>query len=340
MLRTAIVILNWNGRNYLEKFLPSVVNYSSGENTEVIIADNDSTDGSLLFMEEHYPEIRVIRLDRNYGYSKGYNLALTQVDADIFVLLNSDIEVTPAWIDPIVSLMEKDEKIAACMPKIKSFADRDCFEYAGAAGGFIDRYGYPFCRGRIFNVIEKDIGQYDSSREIFWASGACMFLRASIYHLAGGLDDDFFAHMEEIDLCWRFKNMGYKIMFCPESTVFHVGGGTLPNNSPQKIYLNFRNNIWLLFKNLPPGKLRIILPLRIILDGMAAIKFLTEFRFSFFLSVLKAHYSFYGSFRNISAKRKLMRPGITKYDHPEIYQGSIAIAFFLKGIKFFSQIRL
>jgi GT2 family glycosyltransferase len=253
-MKTAVVILNWNGRNFLETFLPSVLEYSA-RCADVIVADNASTDDSVAFLQEHYPQIRIIEHPKNGGFSKGYNDALKQIDAEYYILLNSDVEVTPNWITPVIEMMDADPSIAACQPKLRSFEDRSQFEYAGAAGGFIDAYGYPFCRGRIFDVLEEDRGQYDDACEVFWATGACLFVRADLYHALGGLDEDFFAHMEEIDFCWRLKNNGHKVMYCPDSTVYHVGGGALPKSSPRKTYLNFRNNLALLVKNLPSKRL-------------------------------------------------------------------------------------
>jgi hypothetical protein len=269
----AVVILNWNGRKYLEQFLPPLVQHSRDE-AEIIVADNASSDDSVAFLREHYPSIRIISNPSNEGFSRGYNLALKQVEADYYVLLNSDIEVTPNWIRPVIDLMEKDRSVAACQPKILSFYERTKFEYAGAAGGFIDKYGYPFCRGRIFQSLEEDNGQYNDAIEIFWATGACMFVRADLFHQSGGLDEDFFAHMEEIDLCWRLKNEGYRIMYCPDSTVYHIGGGTLPKISWRKTYFNFRNNFYLLYKNLPDNLVNEVFAKRLVLDGIAAMKFL------------------------------------------------------------------
>jgi len=340
MLKTAIVILNWNGKDYLEKFLPAVIKYSALDATAVYVADNGSADGSLSYVEGNFPGVRIIRFDRNYGFSTGYNKALAEIDAEYFVLLNSDVEVTPGWLSPLIKLMDEDHQVAVCMPKIKSFNDKTSFEYAGAAGGFLDRFGYPFCRGRIFNVIEKDNGQYNDAREIFWASGACMFVRASLYKKAGGLDDDFFAHMEEIDLCWRLKNMGYKIMVVPQVEVFHVGGGTLPNNNPHKLFLNFRNNLWLLCKNVQRKKLAGILMFRLVFDGIAAFVFLFSFRPDFFYSVLKAHWSFWRSTDQIRIKRKENLKLFWNYKHREIYRSSIVLNFFIKRIRTFRNLKI
>lgn len=248
MKKTAVVILNWNGRKFLKKFLPDVIKFSK-KDAEVIVADNASTDDSVAVLKADFPEIRIIENKSNGGFAKGYNQALKLIDAEYYILLNSDIEVTENWINPVIELMESDKNIAACQPKIRSYHEKEKFEYAGAAGGFIDKFGYPFCRGRIFQSLEEDKGQYDDTVEIFWATGAALFIRAELYHKLGGMDDDFFAHMEEIDLCWRLKNEGYKIMYCPKSTVYHVGGGTLPTSSSWKTYLNFRNNFFLIYKN-------------------------------------------------------------------------------------------
>ena len=300
--KVAIVILNWNGRKMLEQFLPSVVENSSSD-AEVIIADNASTDDSISFLKQNYPQLRIIVNDKNYGFAEGYNRALEQVDADYFVLLNSDVEVTPNWIAPVVEYMEADEKCAICQPKLLSYYNRDTFEYAGGAGGFIDYLGYPFCRGRIFTTLEKDHGQYNDPCEVFWATGAAMFVKASVYKQLGGLDNDFFAHMEEIDFCWRAKNNGYKVCYCPQSTIYHVGGGTLPASSPFKTFLNFRNNFALLFKNLRKHRLFCVLPLRVVLDYVAASKFLIEGKPKEFFAVAKAHWKFYGMLGKLRKKR-------------------------------------
>ncbi len=334
MKKVAVVILNWNGKKFLEEFLPSVIKYSSND-AEVIIADNASTDDSVAFLQNQYPELRIVRNDNNYGFAEGYNCALRQVQADYYVLLNSDIEVAANWIPPVIELMESSPEIAICQPKLLSFYHRDTFEYAGAAGGFIDRYGYPFCKGRLFASLEKDEGQYDSVCEIFWASGAAMFVKSDIYWKFGGLDGDFFAHMEEIDFCWRVKNGGYKVMFCPDSKVYHVGGGTLPKSSARKTYLNFRNNFTLLYKNLPRRKLFPVFATRLFLDGFAAIKFLTEGASKDFLAVTKAHFYFYTHFKNIAKKRKQFQ----QKEASQLYTGCIVFDHYLRGVKKFSQLR-
>ena len=332
-MRIAVVILNWNGKMFLEKFMPSLLANSSKE-AEIIVADNASTDDSVGFLRANYPGIRIIQHHKNFGFAKGYNLALAQVEADYFILLNSDIEVTPGWIEPVISLMESDPSVAACQPKIRSYSEPKKFEYAGAAGGFIDKYGYPFCRGRVFLSIEEDNGQYNDTCEIFWATGACMFVRASLFHKFGGLDEDFFAHMEEIDFCWRLKNEGYKIMYCPSSVVYHIGGGTLPKASWRKTYLNFRNNCILLYKNLPDNLLLEVFAKRLILDGIAATKFLITAGFKDFFAVSKAHFSFYRSMGKTRQKRKKLK----QRQVANIYKKNIVFEYYFRGKKKFTDL--
>lgn len=340
MIKTAIVILNWNGKNFLEKFLPTLIKNTPKEDTEIIIADNNSTDNSIEFLNKNYKDLRQIIFDKNYGFTGGYNKALDQIDAQYFVLLNSDIEVTENWLSPLIGLLDSDSKIAACQPKIKSFDLKTNFEYAGAAGGFIDKFGYPFCRGRILDKTEIDTNQYNDIRDVFWATGACLVIRADLFKKLGGLDDDFFAHMEEIDLCWRLKNGGYRIVCNPESTVYHVGGGTLPNNSPFKLYLNFRNNLFLLYKNLPKGKLLSRLLPRMILDGLSAITFLLKFEFSNYFAVLKAHIHFYKSLKKLRKKRNKILSNTININHTEIYSNSIVIDYYVRKKKVFKSLNL
>ncbi len=272
MKKVAVVILNWNGKKLLEKYLPSVVKYSSDYN--IYVADNGSTDDSIEFLQKYFPTVKIISLDKNYGFTGGYNRALFQIESDYFVLLNDDVQVTNDWISPIVNLMESDDKIAVCQPKLLSYTDKQKFEYAGAAGGYIDYLGYPFCAGRIFEHLEKDEGQYNQTREVFWASGAAMFVKSVVFKQLGGLDERFFAHMEEIDFCWRVKNNGYKVMYCPDSKVYHYGGATLNKKQPKKTYLNFRNNLLLLYKNLPENQLQDVFRKRKYLDLLASFIFL------------------------------------------------------------------
>jgi GT2 family glycosyltransferase len=289
--KIAIVILNWNGQKHLEMFLPSVI-ATQYSNFEIIVADNGSSDDSVSFLEKHYPDIRIIRFTQNYGFAKGYNEALKLVEADYYVLLNSDVEVTPEWLVPQAALLESNSSIAACQPKILSYANKKMFEYAGAAGGWLDKYGYPFAKGRVFDICEEDKGQYDQSEPIFWASGAALFIRSSVFHEVKGFDEYFFAHQEEIDMCWRIQLAGYQIYSCPAASVFHVGGGTLPRGNTLKTYLNFRNNRIMLSKNLPISKKLWITSARNILDGVSAWKGLLSGDGGYFLAILRAELSF------------------------------------------------
>jgi GT2 family glycosyltransferase len=331
-MKTAVVILNWNGRRFLEKFLPSVVAHSG--DASVIIADNASSDDSVEWLHHKHPDIQVIVNESNGGFAKGYNDAFSQIDATYLVLLNSDIEVPEQWLDPLISLMERRPEVAACQPKIRSYHQPEYFEYAGAAGGFIDKYGYPFCRGRVFRDLEADRGQYDDEVEVFWATGACLVVRASAYHEVGGLDDDFFAHMEEIDLCWRLKNAGYKIVASGASEVYHVGGGTLPKKSSRKTYLNFRNNFILLYKNLPSKRLLPVFFVRILLDWVAAFKFLAEGGFGDFWAVTRAHWHFFGSVPKTRRKRKVQ----LAHTHTGIYNRSIVKEYYIHRKRKFSDL--
>lgn len=336
--KIAIVILNWNGEKLFKKFLPSVIEHSKGDNIEIIVADNGSTDHSISFLEKNFPSIKIIDLKENYGFAEGYNQALKQVEADYFVLLNSDVKVSKNWIEPCIDQFESDEKVAAIQPKILSFNEPESFEYAGAAGGFIDKYGYPFCRGRILNQLEKDKNQYNTVTQIFWATGASMFVRASAFKKVAGLDGDFWAHMEEIDLCWRFKNNGLKIIYQPKSVVYHLGGGTLSYDSPKKVYLNFRNNLYMLFKNLPKEQFIRIMIIRMLLDGVAAVKFLAGFQFRNFWAVANAHLAFYQNFSKLIQKRKETQKQVLVKVHPETFTKSIMWKFFIQKKKKFSEL--
>ncbi len=335
--KLAIVILNWNGRRHLEAFLPSVIRYSSRPDYKVVVADNHSIDDSVEFLQREYPQIELIRFKANYGFAKGYSLSLPQIRAEYYVLLNSDVEVTPDWVEPIIRFMDLHPEVGAMMPKILAQTNKEFFEYAGAAGGYIDKYGYPFCRGRILTHIEKDHGQYNDYKQIFWASGACMFMRASAYSRTGGLDGDFFAHMEEIDLCWRLKRLGYTIWYCPESVVYHVGGGTLPNDNPRKLYYNYRNSLYLLFKNLERKQFFTILIPRMLLDGVSAVVYLLQGKMAFFMSVFRAHIRFYANLSMLITKRKVFNSIIAKNEVSQIFPGSVVKRFFLKGMKTFDQ---
>ena len=332
-MKVAVVILNWNGKKFLEKFLPSVIERSRND-AEIIVADNASADDSLEYLEKNHPEVRVIRLEKNYGFATGYNLALRQVPADYYILLNSDIEVTENWIPSLIRLMEEDPRIAACQPKIRSYHEPSRFEYAGAAGGFIDKYGYPFCQGRLFQSLETDHGQYDQVAEVFWATGACMFVRAGLYHKLGGFDDDFFAHMEEIDFCWRAKNLGYKIMYCPDSIIYHIGGGTLPRKNSRKTYLNIRNNIIMLYKNLERDRLLKVFTARILLDWVAAFKFLVDGGFADMWAVTRAHLHIIKNLRKLRKKRE-------KIHHRRvscIYWGNVVVEHYLRRKNYFTEL--
>ena len=331
----AIVILNYNGRRYLEQFLPFVTaNICPGG--EVIVADNGSTDDSLAFLEQHYPGLRVILLDRNYGFAGGYNMALQQVQSDYYVLLNSDVEVTPGWMEPIVGLMESDVTIGACMPKIRMYADREFFEYAGAAGGWLDYLGYPFARGRIFDVCEKDEGQYNEAVPIFWASGAALFIRSKLWHELGGLENFFFAHQEEIDLCWRMQLAGYRVYCCPQSVVFHVGGGTLPKGNERKVFLNFRNNLIMMAKCLPAEQWLWKIPVRFLLDSVSAWKSLFAGEAVYFWAILEAHLAFFKWL--VVSRRKSLFPPKKRGKLLGWYTGSVVWQYFVKGKKTFAEI--
>lgn len=327
MKKIAVVILNWNGIGFLEKFLGSVVENSAVEGavTEVVVADNGSTDGSLEWVKSNFGQkVKTIEFTENYGFTGGYNRALKQVEADYYLLLNSDIEVTPQYISPMFEAMEKDPTVVAAQPKILSYADRTMFEYAGASGGFIDTLGYPFCRGRLISCAEQDRGQYDSAREIFWATGAAFFVRAKEYHAIGGLDDHFFAHMEEIDLCWRFKRAGFKVMVYPESVVYHVGGGTLPAWSPMKTYLNFRNNLAMLYKNLSGPRFVVVLAVRVCTDSLRGLSYLISGKMEFVKAIYKGHCDFW------RMRKKLDRQEVIGHHAVgQIYKGSIVLHYLM-----------
>jgi len=333
--KLAIVILNWNGRKYLEQFLPSV-STTVYSNYEIIVADNGSADDSVSFLEINYPAIKTIRLPVNYGFAKGYNDVLKEVTADYYVLLNSDVEVNQDWLQPMVALLEADKTIAACQPKLLSYTNKKLFEYAGAAGGWIDRFGYPFAKGRIFDVCEEDHGQYDDASLIFWVSGAAMFIRSSVFHEVRGFDEYFFAHQEEIDLCWRIQLAGYKLSSCPQSVVYHVGGGTLPRGNTRKTYLNFRNNQIMLAKNLPWSQKWWKIPFRIFLDAVSATKGLFTGDGGYFLAILRAHLAF--------AKWILLRQGRSVFakkrnkDLHGVYNHNLVWEHFVKKKKYFSQV--
>lgn len=327
-----IVILNWNGAEHLRRFLPSVV-AAAPAGVEVVVADNGSTDDSLRVLATEFPSVGVLRLDANYGFAGGYNRALKQVEADYYLLLNSDIETPEGWLAPILDVLEREPDVAVVSPKLISWTDRTEFEYAGASGGFIDFLGYPFCRGRILRQVEADEGQYDDARDVFWVSGAAFCCRADVFHALGGFDADFFAHMEEIDFCWRAQLAGYKIRIDPRSMVFHVGGGTLPNDNPQKIYLNFRNNLCMLFKNLSPCTFWPVLFTRMVMDGAAAVVFLLQGKPAFFKKVFRAHLDFHKQRKSLHRKRQTIQQQRIARPHG-IFRGSIVLCHALGRNRF------
>ena len=331
-MRTAVVILNWNGVGMLRRFMPSVV-----ENTaaDVIVADNGSTDDSVVFLQENYPQVRLILLDKNYGFAEGYNKALSALSGyDYFVLLNSDVECTSCWVEPLEAMMDAQPDLAVLQPKLLMYDQKDTFEYAGGAGGFIDSYGYPFCRGRLFNTLEQDHGQYDDTCDVFWATGAAMMVRSTVWHELGGLDGDFFAHMEEIDFCWRVHNAGHRVAYCPQSVLYHVGGGTLPKSNPFKTQLNFRNNLSMLYKNLPSSRRWWVLVMRMWLDRVAALKFLMEGHRGEYEAVRKAHKEYRAWKPSLRAKREAIKPKQV----PCVYRGPLLLDYYLLGRRKFSDL--
>jgi GT2 family glycosyltransferase len=334
MSHTAVVILNFNGEKFLKTFLPSVIQHSLP--ATIVVADNGSTDGSLQLVKEQFPEVVAIPLDNNYGFCGGYNRALSVVNADYYVLLNSDVEVTPQWLSPMVALLDNHPAIAAVQPKILAYHQRDTFEYAGAGGGFIDAWGYPFCRGRILSSLEKDHHQYDDSTPVFWASGACLVIRSSVFHSFGGFDEDFFAHMEEIDLCWKIHRTNMQVWYCGQSVVYHVGAGTLGYATPGKTYLNFRNGLSLIYKHLDPSELWYKLPLRIALEWIAALLFLIKGEGKNFLAVCRAHSHFIFQSKNLRQKRMDVRKAYPKYSRQFIFKGVMAFWYYFKSAKIFT----
>jgi GT2 family glycosyltransferase len=331
MTKTAVVILNFNGEKLLPEFLPSVVQHSP--EAEIYVADNASTDNSITLLKTNFPLVKIIAIEKNFGFCGGYNRALSQIDAEYFVLLNSDVEVTKNWLEPLVKILDTRPDVAAVQPKILSYRNRKVFEYAGAAGGFIDSLGYPFCRGRIFDHVEEDNHQYDDEREIFWATGACFIIRSKVYRSFGGLDEDFFAHMEEIDLCWKIHRSNQGVMYTGKSTVYHLGAGTLGYDSPQKVYLNFRNGLSLIYKHLDDGELYYKLPLRMVLDWVAAFVFLIKGKLKNTSSVLNAHIDFVRSFKKQKSKRTSIHAQYPSYSRETIYPRLILADYYLKGRK-------
>ena len=333
--KVSVVILNWNGQKHLEKFLQSVI-ATSYKNMEVIVADNGSTDNSVFFLEKNYPQVKLFLFKENFGFAKGYNKVLEEVNADYFVLLNSDVEVQPDWLDPAIALLESDKLNAACQPKLLSYKNKNFFEYAGAAGGWLDSFGYPFAKGRIFDVCEKDHGQYEKSEPIFWASGAAMVIRSSVFKEMKGFDEYFFAHQEEIDLCWRMQLAGYKLFSCPSSVVYHIGGGTLPRGNTLKTFLNFRNNQIMLYKNLPWSQKWWKIPFRLLLDALSAWKGLLKGDEGYFLAILRGHLAFakWLFFKQRKSVFPLKRGGHLS----GLYKGNVVWQHFAKKKKYFSEI--
>lgn len=330
-MKVAVVILNWNGRALLEHFLPSVVKYSKC--AKIYVADNGSTDDSLDFVKHYFPNVSIIRNKGNFGYAKGYNEALKDLEEDIFCLLNSDVEVTENWLDPILKFFEENAETAIIQPKILDYKNKNLFEYAGAAGGFLDKFGYPYCRGRIFNSLEEDLGQYNGNTDIFWASGACFFIRKSVFRKLNGFDESFFAHMEEIDLCWRAKNQGFGVYYIGDSKVFHVGGSTLKTSNPKKTFFNFRNSLFTLVKN-ANGPIIVLVTIRLFLDGLAGFMYLFQFKFTHILSILKAHIDFYLNLPRLMKQRKELPQTINYYS-----VRSIVWSYFVDRKRYYFQLK-
>lgn len=331
-MSTAVVILNWNGLEHLRRFMPSVVEHTPAS-VRIIVADNGSTDASLDFIAQTYPNVEIVRLDQNYGFAEGYNRALKAMDAEYYILLNSDIEVTEGWADRLIATLDENPNVAAVAPKLRSYIDRDKFEYAGASGGFIDFLGYPFCRGRILSTTEHDNGQYDTPREVFWASGAAFCCRAELFHRLGGFDGDFFAHMEEIDLCWRMQLAGYKIMCDPRSVVYHLGGGTLPNESPRKLYLNYRNNLSMLFKCAPTFQRCVVAVARPTADMLSVLIYLLKGQSELAKATLRAYRDFIRLHGALTKKRRAIRSACVA-ESSQIYRGSIILRYILRNKHF------
>ena len=339
MKKISVVILNWNGVGMLQKFLPKVVEYSVNQGVEICVADNASTDESVSYLQANFPNVRLIVLDKNYGFAEGYNRALEQVEAEYVVLLNSDVEVTPHWLEPLVEYMDAHPEVAACQPKIRSERNKEYFEYAGAAGGYLDKYGYPFCRGRIFDVVEKDEGQYDTVSSVFWATGAALFIRLKDYWGAGGLDGRFFAHMEEIDLCWRLRSRGRGIVCIPQSVVYHVGAATLKRENPRKTFLNFRNNLLMLYKNLPEKELKKVMFIRGLLDWVATFVFLLKGDGKNARAVWQARKEFKHICPDFASSRTENLAKATGQSIPEKVDYSILWKFHACGKKVFSRLK-
>jgi GT2 family glycosyltransferase len=333
-VKIAVAILNWNGENMLQKFLPNIIEKSNKEIAEIFLIDNNSVDNSVETVRKQFPEVKLILLDKNYGFADGYNRGLRQIEAEYYFLLNSDVEVTDNYLETLLELMESDKNIAICGPKLLDYNNRTFFEYAGAAGGFVDKYGYPFCRGRVFETMEADCGQYDDLSDCMWISGAALFVRADLYKVVGGLDALFFAHQEEIDLCWRLKNLGYRVVYQPNSIIFHVGAATLKKSNPNKTFLNFKNNLLLINKNFPKKKKKKILFIRVFLDAFAALRMLWQRRPKEFVAVIKAYFYFWLQKNKTKGIRKRLNPIF----HSGFYNKSIVLQYFVKNKKTFSNL--
>jgi GT2 family glycosyltransferase len=328
MIKVSVVLLNYNGKHHLEEYLPVLLKHTTDSFVEICVIDNASTDDSISFLQQNYPQVRIIRLSKNFGFSGGYNRGLQEIKATYYVLLNTDVEVTSDWLYPMVNYLDTHTDVQACQPKILSYRDRRYFEHAGAAGGFIDKYGYPFCRGRVFTDVEKDNGQYDSVIEVFWATGACLFIRADTFHHLGGFDDDFFAHMEEIDLCWRLKSRKGKVVCVPQSIVYHLGAGTLQVENPHKTYLNFRNNLFMLYKNLPTKNLLTVFFVRFFLDYLAAVKMFLTGEFPNGKAVFKARIDFWKMRQKMHPKRIENMSKMQKKNLEQVYRRSLVFSYF------------
>lgn len=340
MKQVSIIILNWNGSKLLREYLPSVIQFSPQDISDVIVADNGSTDESIEILEKEFPSVKIIKLDKNYGFAKGYNLAISQISTPYCILLNDDVRVTENWLEPMLEYMENNPKVGALQPKLLSDRDKTMFEYAGAAGGFLDKYGYPFCRGRIFDTIEKDLGQYDNIEKIMWATGACLMVRAEVFKKAGCLDENFFAHMEEIDLCWRIRNLGYDIVCVPSSKVYHYGGGSLAMGNPRKTKLNFRNSLLMLYKNLPTETRDKKIFIRMLLDGVAALNFLLHMQFSHVKAIWQAHREYRTMVKEIYSVRKSSETAQESISSSRFFAESISIlwSYYLRSSKTFSKL--
>lgn len=337
-MKVAVVILNWNGVEMMRRFMPSVLKYSK-DHADVYVADNCSSDDSLKMLEKEFPSVKIITLEKNWGFAEGYNKVLAQIDAEYYILLNSDVEVTEHWLEPMIEFMDAHKDVAACQPKLLSYFHRDQFEYAGAAGGFMDKYGYPFCRGRLFNDVEHDDGQYNDRKELFWATGACLMIRSADYNNVGGLDGRFFAHCEEIDMCWRLRLLGRKIYCVPESVVYHWGGGTLPKTNSRKTFLNFRNNLTMLYKNLPEKDLKKVMRHRFFMDYLAAfVTLILNRNVGDFKAIYQARKAFKEWRPQFEKDRQKIQSSAVVSDIPEMYRSSVVWKYYISRIKKFSDL--